>query len=186
MKIIISGLTASGKSTLAKGLSSALGMEYFSGSTKLREFMPPKEFEYWESQKGLDAIKFRLKHPKYDRLLDNFILKYVKTHDNIVLDSWVASWKVKDRDAIKIYLKVGLETRARRVSERDSIDYDSALRFMKEKDKLSSKIYFNLYKIRIGGEDLMPFDLVVNSSDFSIDELRDLCLGYIDKRKRAI
>lgn len=184
MKIIISGLTASGKSTLAKGLSSDLGMGYFSGSSKLREIMPPKDFEYWESKKGLDVIKFRLKHLKYDRLLDDYILKYVKSHDNIVLDSWVASWKVNEKDTIKIYLKVDLETRARRVSERDQMEYEAALKFMKEKDKLSSKIYYTLYKIKISGEDLMPFDLVVNSSELSIEQLKSICLDYINKRMK--
>lgn len=181
MKIIISGLTASGKSTLAKGIAAALGFEYFSGSSKLREIMPPKDFEYWESKKGLDVIKFRLKHLKYDKLLDNYILGYVQSHDNLVLDSWVASWKVKDENAIKIYLKVDLETRAMRVSERDNIDYDAALKFMKEKDRLSSKIYYTLYKIDISNG-MKPFDLVVNSAKLSIEDLKSICLNYIERR----
>ena len=178
MKVIISGLTASGKSTLAKGLSDELRVEYFSASSKLRELMPPKDFEYWETKKGLDAVKFRLKNPRYDRKLDDYIVNYVKSHDNIILDSWVASWKVNDKNAIKIYLKADIETRAQRVSQRDGVKLSDALRFMKEKDKLTSKIYLNLYKIKIDS-DLTPFDLVVNTSRTSAEALKNLCFNYI-------
>ena len=180
MKIIISGLTASGKSTLATGLSKDLGLSIFSGSSKLREFMPPKHFESWESKKGLDAIKFRLAHPKYDRLLDDYIVTYAKNNDNFILDSWTAAWKIKG-GAIKIYLKADLKIRAARVSERSHTPFESALKFMKEKDKLTAKIYNKLYKIFVD-TDTTPFDLVVNSGTLSIDDLRALCLTYIRKR----
>ena len=67
MRIIISGLTASGKSTLAIGLSHELELEYFSASSKLRDILPPKDFQFWESKKGIDIVKFRLKNPKYEK-----------------------------------------------------------------------------------------------------------------------
>ncbi len=183
MKIIISGLTASGKSTLARGISEELNLKYFSASSKLREIMPPRDFEFWESQKGLDVVKFRLKNLKYDRLLDDYILKYVKEHDNLVLDSWVASWKINDEKTIKIYLKVDLETRAWRVSQRGNMGYGEALKFMKEKDRLSAKIYYTLYKIKIA-EDMLPFDLVINSAALSVESLKKVCLEYIVKRMK--
>jgi cytidylate kinase len=181
MKIIISGLTASGKSTLVAGLSNQLDFSIFSGSSKLREFMPPKLFDFWESKKGLDALKFRLAHTKYDRRLDDYILEYAKNNDNFILDSWTASWRIKD-DAIKIYLKADLKIRAARVSERDQIPFASAIKFMKEKDKLSIKIYKKLYNISID-TDTAPFDLVIDSGTLSISDLRDLCLDYIRKRQ---
>ncbi len=183
MRIIVSGLTASGKSTLARGLSKSLGLEYFSASSKLREIMPPREFEFWESQKGLDAIRFRLKHPQYDKALDNYIVRNVRTQTNIILDSWVASWKVNAPSTIKIYLKVDVKERARRVSERDGIKFGPALKFMKEKDRLTAKVYMNIYGIDIAN-DLTPFDLVVDSTHLQVEELRKLCLNYIILQKK--
>ncbi len=178
MRIIISGLTASGKSTLAIGLSHELELEYFSASSKLRDILPPKDFQFWESKKGIDIVKFRLKNPKYDKRLDDYIIKYVKAHDDIILDSWVASWKVNDEKTIKIYLKADLETRASRVANRDKISLTDAVKFMKEKDKLTSLIYYKLYGIEIQ-KDMAPFDLVLNSGRLSIDSLKDVCLSYI-------
>ncbi len=182
MRIIISGLTASGKSTLSHGLSESLGLEYFSASSKLRELMPPREFEFWESQKGLDAIRFRLKHPQYDKALDNYIIRNIKTNDNIILDSWVAPWKVNVPSTIKIYLKVDVEERARRVSKRDGIESASALKLMKEKDRLTAKVYKNIYSIDII-KDLTPFNFVVDSTHLQKEELHKLCLNYISLQK---
>jgi cytidylate kinase len=178
MKIIISGLTATGKSTLVRGLSQEFGLEYFSASSKWKDIMPKKDFVFWESKKGLDALKFRLSHLKYDRMLDDFILKHVASHDNIIIDSWVASWKIDDKDTIKIYLRADLETRARRVVVRDGILYKDALDFMKKKDKLSTKIYYKLYKIKID-RDMYPFKLVVDNSHLSVEAMRALCSSYI-------
>jgi predicted cytidylate kinase len=181
MRIIISGLTASGKSTLAKALSKRLGIEYFSASSKWKELLPKKEFDFWESQKGLDVVKFRLDHLKYDRALDRYILNYVKTHKEIVLDSWVAAWKIYGPDVIKIYLRADVETRAKRASLRNGTSFKDALKFMKAKDKLTSEIYKRLYKIEVE-KDFAPFDLVINSTALSEDSVRELCLDYINKR----
>ncbi|MCL5009412.1 MAG: cytidylate kinase family protein [Candidatus Parvarchaeota archaeon] len=183
MRIIISGLTASGKSTLARSLSKSFKLEYFSGSSKLKELIPKEHFEFWESKKGLDAIRFRLKHPQYDRSLDNYIIKNIKARDNLILDSWVASWKVNLPGIIKIYLKVDIKERVRRVSERDGISIAAASKFMREKDRLTSKIYRDIYGIDVL-KDLTPFDLVINSTYLSADELRRLCVHYIESLKR--
>ena len=52
MKVIVSGLTASGKSSVSKDIASNLSIDYFSASSKLKEILPKKDFEVWESKKG--------------------------------------------------------------------------------------------------------------------------------------
>ncbi len=182
MNVIISGLTASGKSTLARNIAADFNLTYFSASSKLRELLPPKEFQFWESKKGIDAIKFRLSHPKYDKLLDSYIIKYMSENDNLIIDSWVASWKVKDDRTIKIYLKATIEERARRVSGRDGVDYKNALDFMKTKDKLTSKIYKQVYDIDVIS-DLTPFNLVVDSTKLDAEVLKTVCETFLHSVK---
>ncbi len=183
MKVIISGLTASGKSTLAKQLSQALGIEYFTASTKWKDILPKKDFLFWESQRGLDAIKFRLSNLKYDRQLDRYILSHVKKRDDLILDSWVASWKINEKDMIKIYQKADLHTRARRVSFRAGMPQREAIKFMKEKDRYMHILYLKLHKIDVVN-DLTPFDLVINSARLSKEGLRDVCLDFIKNFKK--
>ncbi len=178
MKIVISGLTGSGKSTLARGLSMVLNLEYFSASSKLREILPKKDFGVWESKKGLDVLKFRLAHPESDAKLDRYIIKNFSDKNNVVLDSWVAPWKVNGDDIIKIYIKADVRTRSKRVAFRDSINFKSALAFTKKKDEITLEIYKKLYGIEVG-KDYGPFDIVLDSGKLSADDLIKVSVFFI-------
>ncbi len=54
MKVIVSGLTASGKSSVATTLALNFGIEYFSASSKLKTLLTKKDFMVWESKKEID------------------------------------------------------------------------------------------------------------------------------------
>ncbi len=183
MKLIVSGLTASGKSSVSKKLAKKFSLEYFSASSKLRKILPKKDFNVWESKKGIDAVKFRLKNPQYDRKLDSFIIRLFKKSSNIVMDSWVASWKVKDKNTLKIYIKADQKIRAERVSKRDGITAKQALAFMRQKDKLTAEIYKNIYGINVES-DFTPFDIVIDTSYLDLKDTVKLCSDFILKQKR--
>ncbi|MGC8533515.1 MAG: (d)CMP kinase [Candidatus Parvarchaeum sp.] len=178
MKVIVSGLTASGKSSVATSLALNFGIEYFSASSKLKTLLPKKDFMVWESKKGIEAVKFRLKNPQYDKRLDSFILSFFRTKKDIVIDSWVAPWKIKDKETVKIYIKADENIRAKRVSIRDKISFSEALRFMKQKDLLTKKIYKKIYGIEID-KDLTPFNLVIDSSELDLESVVRICSDYI-------
>ncbi len=184
MKIIISGLTASGKSSVSTSLALNFGIEYFSASSKLKKLLPKKDFEVWESQKGIAAVRFRLANPEYDKKLDSYIFSFLKTKKEVVLDSWVAPWKIKDKEAVKIYIKADERVRAQRVSGRDKITFQQALKFMREKDRLTKEIYKKIYGIDIE-KDLTPFNLVIDSSDMELNDIVQLCSDFILKQKKT-
>ncbi len=184
MKVIVSGLTASGKSSVATTLALNFGIEYFSASSKLKNLLPKKDFMVWESKKGIEAVKFRLKNPQYDKRLDSFILSFFKTKKDVVLDSWVAPWKIKDKDTIKIYIKADENVRAKRVSIRDKISFSEALKFMKQKDLLTKQIYKKIYGIEID-KDFTPFDLVIDSSNIDLESVVQLCSDYIMHQQKT-
>jgi cytidylate kinase len=178
MKVIVSGLTASGKSSVATSLALNFGVEYFSASSKLRKLLPKKDFMVWESKKGIDAVKFRLNNPQYDKKLDSFILSYFKSKSDVVLDSWVAPWKIKDKETIKIYIKADEYVRAKRVSMRDKISLSEASKFMRQKDTLTKNIYKKIYKIEID-KDFTPFNLVIDSSNMDLNSVIQICSDFI-------
>lgn len=183
MKVIVSGLTASGKSSVSTSLALNFGIEYFSASSKLRKLLPKKDFMAWESKKGIEAVKFRLAHPEYDKRLDSYILSFLKGKKDIVLDSWVAPWKIKDKGTVKIYIKADESARADRVSIRDKISRKDALMFMKEKDRLTTEIYRKIYGIEVD-TDFTPFNLVVDSSNIDLNDVIQLCSDFILKQKQ--
>ncbi|MCW1301851.1 MAG: cytidylate kinase family protein [Candidatus Parvarchaeota archaeon] len=180
MIVIVSGPTASGKTTLAKGLATELNLSYLSGSSKLKELLKLRALRTWESNEGIKAILFRLKNTEFDRKLDTEILKAIKRSDDMVVDSWTVPWLFKKGNALKIYVKAPIEIRALRVSERNGIKYKAALSFTKKKDELTARIYKKLYGIDVLN-DVSPFDLVVDSSKLDIDNLRDICVDFIFK-----
>ncbi len=182
MKVIVSGLTASGKSSVATSLALNFGVEYFSASSKLKTLLPKKDFMVWESKKGIEAVKFRLNNPKYDKKLDSFILSYFKTKKDIILDSWVAPWKINDKETIKIYIKADEAARAKRVSMRDKISQTDALKFMREKDRLTKNIYKKIYGIEID-KDFLPFNLLIDSSNLELSDVIQLCSDFIMNQK---
>ncbi|EFD92999.1 MAG: cytidylate kinase [Candidatus Parvarchaeum acidophilus ARMAN-5] len=184
MKVIVSGLTASGKSSVSKALAKEFNLEYFSASSKLREILPKKDFEVWESKKGIEAVKFRIKNPIYDKKLDRIMLSLFNRSFNMILDSWVASWKVTDTNIIKIYIKADEKIRAERVSNRDGITFKQALSFMRIKDKLTAQIYSNIYGIDVK-KDFRPFNLVIDSSYLDLKEVIKICSYFILKCKKA-
>lgn len=51
MKVIVSGLTASGKSSVSKALAKEFNLEYFSASSKLREILPKKILKFGNLKK---------------------------------------------------------------------------------------------------------------------------------------
>ncbi|MCL4398297.1 MAG: cytidylate kinase family protein [Candidatus Parvarchaeota archaeon] len=184
MKVVVSGLTASGKSSVATSLALNFGIEYFSASSKLRKLLPKKDFMVWESKKGIEAVKFRLSNPQYDKKLDSFIISYFKAKKDLVLDSWVAPWKIKDKETIKIYIKADEEVRAKRVSIRDKISLSEALKFMREKDAFTKKIYKKIYGIEID-KDFTPFNLVIDSSNIELNDVIQLCSDYIMHQQKT-
>ena len=183
MRVIVSGLTASGKSSVATSLALNFGIEYFSASSKLRDLPPKKDFMVWESKKGIDAVKFRLNNPQYDKKLDSFILSHFKSKNDVILDSWVAPWKIKDKETIKIYIKAEESVRAKRVSIRDKIRLEDAYKFMKQKDTLTKSIYKKIYKIEID-KDFTPFNLVVDSSNIDLNSVIQICSDFIMNQQK--
>lgn len=180
MIIIVSGPTASGKTTLAKGLASELNLSYLSGSSWLKGLLKIKALRSWESKEGIKAILLRLRNTKFDKQLDAKILKAIKRSDDLVVDSWTMPWLLKRSNALKIYIKAPIEIRAQRLSDRNGIRYKEALDFAKRKDELTARIYRRLYGIDVLN-DVSPFDLVVDSSRLDTDNLRDLCVDFIFK-----
>lgn len=149
MKILIAGLTGTGKSTVAKEVAGHLGLEYISGSAILRTMLGKPAFQSWESQNGIEMIKARIQKPTADKKTDAELLSIATKKDNIVIDSWTIPWLYKNNDAIKVYLTADFKERVKRVQVRDKIDEATAAKFVKQKDELTAKLYKKIYKIDI-------------------------------------
>ncbi|MEM1507903.1 MAG: cytidylate kinase family protein [Candidatus Bathyarchaeia archaeon] len=177
--ICISGLAGSGKSTVARRIAEHYGLKYYSGGDALRAIAAERGYRiydrgWWETEEGMRFLEERLRNPDLDRLIDDRMLKWAE-EGNVVLDSWTMSWLLKDAD-LKIWLDASEEVRAQRISKRDGISFEEALKRMRERERQTKEIYRALYGFRLG-EDLEPFHVILDVNSLDQDEVfRALCM----------
>ena len=170
--ICVSGMTGSGKSTVAKRLADKYGLDYFSGGNALRALAQEKGYNsdmngWWESAEGLNFLQQRMREPEFDRRIDNKLLELAKK-GNIVLDSWTMPWLLNE--GFKIWLDASPQVRAKRVVMRDAISNEEALKALTEKDEKTRQIYRRLYGFELG-YDFSPFNLVLATDGLEPDEV---------------
>jgi cytidylate kinase len=171
--ICVSGMTGSGKSTVAKRLADRYNLEYFSGGNAMKALAKEEGYDsdirgWWESPEGLDFLKKRMGDPVFDKKIDQKLLD-LASKGNVVLDSWTVPWLLKE-DGFKVWLESSPQARAKRVVNRDRISFEEALQALTEKDACTRQIYNDLYAFDLG-HDLTPFNLVLATDDLDPDDV---------------
>ena len=164
--ICISGLAATGKSTLAKRLAESLSLRYVSGGEGLKMLAVERGYrpggrEWWETEDGMRFLEERMRNPEFDKLVDQKLIELAKAGD-VVIDSWVLPWLY--RGGFNIWLKAKTEVRAERMARRSGINVEEARRLLEKRDSESIELYKKLYGIEVG-RDFEPFHLVLDTSD---------------------
>ena len=170
--ICVSGMTGSGKSTVAKRLADKYGLGYFSGGNALRELAKDEGYDsdvtgWWETAEGLRFLQQRMGDPDFDKRIDEKLLELAE-QGNVVLDSWTMPWLLKD--GFKVWLEASPQVRAKRVMNRDSISIEEAVKALTEKDEQTRQIYKSLYGFDLGN-DLSPFNLVLATDELEPEEV---------------
>ena len=170
--LCISGMTGSGKSTVAKKLADKYGLGYFSGGNALKILAQEEGYDsdvrgWWETAEGLNFLKQRMADPVFDKKIDEKLLE-LAAEGNVVLDSWTMPWLLKE--GFKVWLEASPQVRAKRVVTRDSISDEEALKALTEKDERTRQIYKSLYGFDLG-HDLTPFNLVLATDELDPDDI---------------
>jgi cytidylate kinase len=187
--ICVSGMAGSGKSTLAKKIAKRYALEYRSGGDMLKEMAvregyTPWKIGWWESKKGLEFLIKRSKNFKFDREIDEKLLEYAKK-GNVVLDSWTMPW-LTDVHSLKIWLKASQKTRALRVKKRDKVDKtEDIIKIIKEREIKTKLIYKDKYDFA-HGDDLDPFDLVINTDKYREEDIQKIVYKAIDLYRKDL
>ncbi|AWR97307.1 AAA family ATPase [Acidianus sulfidivorans JP7] len=171
MIIVISGPSGSGKTTVAKNLSKKYNLDFVSAGNIFREFA---------EKSGKDLItmnKDAEKNFDIDKLIDSKILEKAKK-GNVVIESHIAGWLLKDIADFSIYLWAPLEVRAMRISSRDKLSYEDALMKIIEREQSHYFRFWKYYGIDLF--DLTPFDIVINTSKISVENTICVISKFID------
>lgn len=161
MKIVVSGLTAAGKTTLCRRLSSEFALPFFSGSEVLRRFLDSSE-KYWTP--AIDRARDSL---TLEKRVDEQMLDVLRSQEKGVFDAWGLPWFSKD-SATRIWIESDYASRLRkcRVSylergERKTTD--ECERIMLKKDRKSREVFLANWGFDIFS-DRSPFDMGIDCS----------------------
>ena len=170
--ICICGMAGSGKSTAAKRLAQHYGLKYFSGGDALKAVAAEMGYKvsgdgWWETEEGMRFLKEREKNLEIDRRVDQKQLEWAKM-GGAIFDSWAMPWLLEG--GFKVWLEASEDVRAMRISERDNLSFEDALRFLRENEARTKMIYRRLYGFTLG-EDFRPFHMIIDVNFLGKDEV---------------
>ena len=172
--ITISGTPGSGKSTVAKILEKRLGIDYVYSGMIFRELAE-------EHNMDLDKFgKFCEKNSEIDKELDARQLEILKK-GNVILEGRLAgSLAYRNKiSALKISIDTDLETRARRIVNREKGSVEFRKKEILERERSEALRYKNYYNIDL--KDKSIYDIVIDSKDKTPEEIVDIIVKKIYK-----
>ncbi len=152
MIITISGPPGSGTSTLAKGLSEALGLRWINSGDLFRKIAADRGLTLKELGRLAEL------GPEIDYMIDNAQRSLAKKGSGI-FEGRLAGHML-DAD-LKIMLKTSLNVRASRIAKRENKTLEEALSEARSREECEARRYKMYYNIDIN--DLSIYDLVIDT-----------------------
>lgn len=177
MIIVISGPSGSGKTTIAKILSNKLNMSYISAGELFRNMA---------KNAGKDVLDLNLAAEKdfsIDKEIDKKIFD-IASKGNVVVESHIVGWLLKDMADYNIYVWASLEERSKRISKRDKISYSEAIQKVIAREESHYLRFWKYYGIDL--LDLSVFDLCINTERMPVDNIIDIILRYVSSKNVSI
>lgn len=184
MRITISGIPGSGKTTVAKELAKRLNLKhYYMGGIRRK----------LAKEKGMTLDEFNKlgeKDPYTDKIVDDYLVKLGKTEDNFIAEGRTAAYFIPN--SIKIFMDVDLYVGAERIlkdihekgkqEERNEIaaqNIEEEVKRLEDRinsDKLRYKKYYNIDIF-----DRKMYDIWIDTSYMTSNQVIDKILEEIRK-----
>jgi predicted cytidylate kinase len=168
--IAISGLTGSGKSTLAKKLAANLGWEFMSTGNFIRKWQKDNDVPFLEPDKIPEEV---------DKKIDYGYQELMKNENGMVFESRLAGWLSKNfPETFKVLMICNSDIAAQRISNRDQIDGQQAMKEAEMREGLLREKFIRLYD---AGDylDEENFDMVIDTAKVGADEAMQMVLDKL-------
>jgi cytidylate kinase len=169
VNVIVSGLTAAGKTTHALLIAKWLGYDYVSASSLMLDRLRVEHDEtntLWATR--FDDVEMRRDQGPVDRDLNEHLKVELRRRDRTVFDSWSAAWLDQTPRCLRIFIESDGNSRARkaRVSQEPHGPYlsISACRQLIDRKDESTAVRLNPLLGTDIRRDRSPFDLVLDNS----------------------
>jgi cytidylate kinase len=177
MIITISGLHGTGKSTVGKILSEKLNMRYYSTGQAFRDLAQENNMTL---RQFTDYVE---DHPEIDQKLDAKIIDIAQKGD-IIIESQLSGYLLKDVADFKILLTCPIETRIKRMVERDDSSHNEKFIETISREKSELERFKKLYNIDLedNEKNIQLYDLIIDTEKLSVGEIVDIILSTIDEK----
>lgn len=168
--IAVSGLTGSGKSTLANKLADKLGWKVLSTGKFIR---------VWHEENKVPLVEPDKIPEEVDKKIDFGYQKLMQSDSNVIFESRLAGWLSKnDSRVFKVLVKCDPMIAARRISHRDGVDGEKAMREAGIREGLLKDKFIRLYD---AGDylDEENFSLVIDTGKVNADEALGMVLENV-------
>jgi predicted cytidylate kinase len=180
MRITISGPIGSGKTTVCNLLSKKLAYRCIVSGNIFREMAK-------EHNMSLAEFGALCEHDmRYDRLLDERMVEIAQDNPDMILEGRLVAHMLTKNGipALKFFLTADLETRAKRVVEREGKDLEIALREMKGREESEAVRYRAYYGINIRSDDV--YDVVIDTADKTPEEIVEIMVEKVEEWKNQV
>ncbi len=182
--IVLSGLPAAGKTTVAEIISRRLGFKMLGVGDVLKEMAGEMGYkvtgrEWWDTPEGMKFLKERESNPNFDKEADRRMADKI-AKGSIVVTSYTAPWITEQ--GFKVWLEGSEKRRTERMAKRDGTEIGDMKEVVKKRDTENKKLYKNLYNIDYG-DDKEPFDLIVDTNDIQADKVAEIIIKKYEERK---
>jgi predicted cytidylate kinase len=171
--ITISGTPGSGKSTVGKLLEEKLGINYIYSGQIFRDLAKKYNMSLEEFGRYCET------NDKIDKELDEKQLKILK-EGNVILEGRLAGWLAYKNNikSFKIMLNADIETRIKRIINREEGEYKQRLKEILEREKSEYNRYKKYYNIDIS--DTSIYDLIIDTSNKIPNEIIKIIINKIE------
>lgn len=178
--IVIAGLPAVGKTTIAQELAKEFNFNLYNGGDILKILANEKGYttsgsDWWDTTEAKKFMSERRSNPLFDKEVDQKLVDLVK-NGNVIITSYTLPWLAPQ--SLKFWLKGSLSNRAKRMANRDNIAVNTALEIIQERDTENTGIYRKLYGFEFGS-DLSVFDFILNTDLLCLDSLIEISKSII-------
>ncbi|MFH1642593.1 MAG: (d)CMP kinase [Nanoarchaeota archaeon] len=175
MKITISGIAGSGKSTAAKSLSKKLKLKHYSTGNLMRSIAKKRKVSL------LKLSKIAEKDNTIDKELDDRQRKLGIEQDDFVIDGRLSALFIPKAD-FKIYLDCGDETRAKRILKdgragEKSKNVNEMIKKINEREKSERKRYKKYYDYDY--QNKTNYNLAIDTTNMTVEEMVQEILDFL-------
>lgn len=175
MIITISGFHGTGKTTIARELAETLNMDYYSTGQAFRDLAKDFDMNLEEFSKYVEE------HPEIDQKLDQKIIDIAQAKDDIIIESLLSGFLLRDKADYKILLTAPLNVRVKRMVDRDNSNFEEKLKETKIRETSEIQRFSDLYEIDLTDQTLRNriFDLIINTANLNIEEVLEKIINNL-------